>query len=235
MDQPKATKVSCQSRAAVEGLHQLSLCDMGSSAAKRLERDILAFSNRMDQRLRGLFRPVIGRHPRLTEHRSEYDEMWNRIVNLDRERNTVLRAMYARMYEITQPEPLMIHNLIVTVGLSQLASWNANNFAVSTGVNYGAIGTGTNTPALTDTQLETEVQRQAPSSYSAASNVAYFSMYYPMGTLTSQTYYEYGWFINGTGTANSGTLFSHFLLGVGGIAVTSSLALVVESNFTYTG
>lgn len=101
------------------------------------------------------------------------------------------------------------HNLIVNSGLYLTVDHLIA--VVTSGLTYHAIGTGTNTPAVTDTQLQTEVARAAYAIRSRGSNVGTFDAFFPVGVSTFNLK-EAGVFGGAaTGTANSGTLFSHYL------------------------
>lgn len=119
-------------------------------------------------------------------------------------------------------------NLVATVGRSVLAQRLANITTYTGIINYGALGTSTTPPSNADTQLGSEVYRKTAGSNSALNNVATITFFYS-STETSGNYKEFGTFIDGTGTANSGQLFSH-------VAVdwtkTTSETLTVECTYT---
>ena len=74
-------------------------------------------------------------------------------------------------------------------------------------LTHTALGSGTNAPANGDTQLQTETYRKAVASATSAGNIGYVSAFYTAVEFVG-TIREVGLFINGTGAANSGTLFS---------------------------
>lgn len=121
-------------------------------------------------------------------------------------------------------------NLIPTVGRTAIADHltNASPSPASLRINYTALGSGTTAPANANTQLETEVYRKAVASQTKANNVAYYTAFYT-ATETSGTYREAGVFINGTGTANSGTLFSRVAIN---ITKTTSETLTIDYTLT---
>lgn len=85
---------------------------------------------------------------------------------------------------------------------------------IYTGINYGGIGTGSTTPATTDTQLTTETARVTPSLLTDVSNnQAQIRFFFPDANLSNATYREFGTFMNASGTANSGKIFNHALFG----------------------
>ena len=79
-------------------------------------------------------------------------------------------------------------------------------------INYLAIGTGSTTPANTDTQLTTEVAR---STVVDAQDIGFDELqlqaFLTDSNLANGTYYEAGAFIGGTSSLNSGIMFDHAL------------------------
>lgn len=82
----------------------------------------------------------------------------------------------------------------------------------SLNINYGAIGTGSTAVALTDTQLTTESARTTVAySQNVGNNTAIIQFFFANTVLANTTYREFGTFVDGTGTANSGNIFNHAL------------------------
>ena len=119
-------------------------------------------------------------------------------------------------------------NLIATVGRSVLAQRLANILTYTGIINYGALGTSITPPANADTQLGAEVYRKTVASNSAVANIATIAFFYNT-TETSGSYKEFGTFIDGTGTPNSGQLFSHVAVDW---SKTTSETLTVECTYT---
>lgn len=102
-----------------------------------------------------------------------------------------------------------VHNIIVTQAKILVAMF-FNNESV-TGLEYHAIGIGNSAPLVSDTLLSIESARKAITSMVRNSTSLILSTYYTAAQCT-YAIKEGGIFCNGaTGTANSGTLFSHFL------------------------
>lgn len=121
-------------------------------------------------------------------------------------------------------------NLVPTVARTMIA----NNFASASPTNsmlitHAALGSSGTTPTNADTQLGTEVYRNAIASLVNSSNVVYATGFYTAGE-TSGTYAEAGIFSNGTGTANSGILISHVLIS---ITKTTSETLTLDWTLTF--
>ena len=100
-------------------------------------------------------------------------------------------------------------NVICNIGLEAVCKRLASIDTYTCNINYCALGTGTPvTAAVGDTTLDTESYRNATASGTASANVAYITAYYTE-TECNGTYYEFGNFIEGTGAADSGQLWSH--------------------------
>lgn len=126
---------------------------------------------------------------------------------------------------------VVVKNLIATVGRSVLAQRLANTTTYTGIINYGALGSSATAPANGDTQLTTEVFRKVVASSSYTTNVAFIDFFYSKSD-TNGTYNEFGTFIDGTGSANSGQLFTHAL--TGGWVKSSSESMTVSCQYTIT-
>jgi hypothetical protein len=117
----------------------------------------------------------------------------------------------AKTGEITRQSD-WIKNIIPNVALNSIANRlsGANTKANAGQATYGAVGTGTTTPAVTDTKLDNELYRNAISLASNnIDNVAniqtFFGKNEANGTIT-----EFGLFgEDATGAADSGILMQH--------------------------
>jgi hypothetical protein len=96
-------------------------------------------------------------------------------------------------------------------------------------VNYIAVGTGTNTPVVGDTQLQTENARKLQTSRTNSGNVAAIATVFNAGDVPASTLREVGLFANGTGTANSGTLVSRAAIN---IVVTALDSVFIDYRIT---
>ena len=105
---------------------------------------------------------------------------------------------------------IIVDNITTTVGRSVLAQRLAGITTYTGIVNYGALGTSATAAAVSDTQLGTETYRKALSSGTYSSNIAYLENFYTASEV-SGTFQEYGFFIDGTGSANTGQLFNRFV------------------------
>jgi hypothetical protein len=104
-------------------------------------------------------------------------------------------------------------NLRVTVGSELVGDMLIDRSGYDTGLTYQAIGTSATAVAVGDTQLTTEVFRKLITSKTRAVNVITFSTFLTASESTFDIQ-EAGIFGHSTasGTANSGILFSHWLV-----------------------
>jgi hypothetical protein len=100
-----------------------------------------------------------------------------------------------------------LHNICPIVGRAVIAARLAGDFTYTGKVNYCALGTNSAGATENDIKLGTEVFRKLVSSLTFDDNVAYLSTFFT-ATETDGTYEEVGHFIDGTGVADSGQLFS---------------------------
>ncbi len=125
---------------------------------------------------------------------------------------------------------LAAHNLVTTVGRNVLARLLAGDATYSGQINYGALGSSSTAVANSDTQLGTEVYRKLFASHTTdGNNIAYIDFFYAASD-TNGTYNEWGSFIDGTASANTGRLFSHIL--TGGWVKTNLQSMFIASQYT---
>lgn len=149
----------------------------------------------------------------------KYREMGRDVTDMVRMLNSICRT-----------EKFVVENLLPTVGRTAIAQHLTNVSPTPSAlvVNYVALGSGTNAPANGDTTLQTEVFRNAVASRTNSSNIGYITGFYA-STDTNGTYREVGLFINGTASANTGTLFSRVAVN---ITKTSVQTLTVDYTIT---
>jgi hypothetical protein len=100
--------------------------------------------------------------------------------------------------------------------------------AYSLNITHGEIGTGSTTPALSDTGLTTPTNRAAvgfQQDYGLTDAIVQF--FFSDSQLANQTYNEFGVFIDGSSTIGTGQIFNHALLSPG-FAKVSGEDLTVE-------
>lgn len=108
------------------------------------------------------------------------------------------------------------HNLIMqgtNTGLDLIIQRLIGTNTYSLNVNYGAFGTGSTVATVNDTQLETETVRVAVGDkLNITHNTARFKFFFPDAVLANGTLREFGMFIDGTSSANSGKIFDRIVL-----------------------
>lgn len=119
-------------------------------------------------------------------------------------------------------------NLTTTAGRSVLARILAGDTTYTGAINYGALGSGSTSPAVGNTQLATETFRKLYANRQQSGATTTIDFYYSKGD-TNGTYNEFGCFIDGTGSANSGQLFNRVL--TGGWVKTSAQSATVSIQF----
>lgn len=125
-------------------------------------------------------------------------------------------------------------NIIPTVSRTQMTKALAADLSAIADIeiNFHELGTGATAPANGDTGLETPdaSTRGIISSTASSANqlniVAFFSAGIAVGT-----FLEFGTFMNGTGTSNSGTLFNRVAISV---TVSAVETLTVDGTITFT-
>lgn len=127
------------------------------------------------------------------------------------------------------------YNLIPTVWKTAFAAQLSGDNTTDIGDNlYIALGSNTTTPAITDTQLGTEVVRKLQQSTTYSGAVAYISTFFA-ATEATGTHREFGLFGNGTtstasASANSGILFSHVATNIT-VSATETLTVTFQITF----
>lgn len=111
--------------------------------------------------------------------------------------------------DLYKTREVVVYNLTTNVGLNNIARRLAGDTTYTGIINYTALGDDNTAPALGNTSLGNEVYRKAVSSQSFSGQTANIETFFT-ATETSGTYEEYGNFIDGTGTADSGLLFNRF-------------------------
>ena len=142
-------------------------------------------------------------------------------------------ARYKELVNMLSPyfkREMTVKNIVVTAGRSVLAQRLANTTTYTGTINYGALGSSSAAVNNADTQLGTEVFRKVVASASFTGAVAFIDFFYSKAD-TNGTYQEFATFIDGTGSANSGQLFTHLL--TGGWVKTASESMTVSCTYTF--
>lgn len=142
-------------------------------------------------------------------------------------------------------------NTMCVAGLSVLVgaiAWSGiQDIAANLGVTvptyltplYGAVGTGTGSTANTDTQLFTELSREAVGAAASAPATATISaqttwLFYFPNPPTTWTVTEAGVFVNASASTNAGSLLDHFVFG-SPVTVPTTNTLILQTSFAIAG
>lgn len=138
-------------------------------------------------------------------------------------------SLVKEMRELFLVREYKVENIIVTVGRATFAQRLANDITYTGIINYGALGTSATTPTNGDTTLGTEVFRKVVASASDTTNQAFIDFFYSKSD-TSGTYEEFGTFIDGSASVDTGQMFTHAL--TGGWVKSSSESMTVAVTYT---
>jgi len=97
-----------------------------------------------------------------------------------------------------------------TLILERLASINTYTLNLT----HADMGTGTNSPATSDTALQTPVARAAVAIGSVSGAVATLQFFFSDAVLTNGTYNEFASFVDGTASVSTGKIFNRAIFGV---------------------
>ncbi len=133
---------------------------------------------------------------------------WNRFVEHLME---VLPYARARLFKLYAKGDLIWvddkNNVICKAGFARVTGALANDLTL-THINKCLLGTGIGSATANDTQLITETYRNDTASGTHADNIAYLTAFFTQTEVTG-TFKEFGNVIGGTGSANTGYLWSH--------------------------
>lgn len=116
-------------------------------------------------------------------------------------------------------------NLVVLTGREVIARRLIGDLTYSGTINYGALGTDDTAVDAGDTALGAEAARKLFARRSRTNAQVNFDFFYSQAD-TDGTYEEFGLFIDGEDSADSGQLFNHVL--TGGWAKTDTEAMTVS-------
>lgn len=140
-------------------------------------------------------------------------------------------ALVQEMRDRFLKREMVCENLVVTVGRATIAQRLANDTTYTTIINYGALGTNATAATNGDTTLGTEVYRKVVASTSTSSNIAFIDFFYAKAD-TNGTYEEFGTFIDGTASVDTGQMFTHLI--TGSWVKSASESMTVACQYTIT-
>lgn len=172
-----------------KGLHVISFCDARSEKARALEKCVL--------------QTIVDRDRLLKQPASLSDRVFNELWQ-------AYRYFVEKLEKSFKTREFVVENITTTEGRNVFARRLSGNTTYTGIVSHCALGSDNTAPAITDTELGTEVYRKALSSGTYANNISYLETFFTAAE-TSGTYEEYGFFIDGSGAADSGQIFNRFI------------------------
>ena len=151
-----------------------------------------------------------------------YKKLWNKIVIKLNRKNLYLFGPLKWEKEK--------RNVVCNVGFEAIGELLIGTYGSTGQATHAALGSGLTAVAASDTTLTTETYRNTVFSGAASGNITYLTAVYTEAE-TSGTYEEFGFFIDGTGTVDTGVMWNHVL--TGGWVKTGADALVVDGKFTW--
>lgn len=135
------------------------------------------------------------------------------------------QGLLRELAQVSTPRTFSVHNLVALAGRAVIAERLIGDTTYTGAINYGALGTSSTAVNAADTTLGAEVARKLFARRTRTGAQAAFDFYYSKAD-TNGTYEEFGMFIDGTASADSGQLFNHAL--TGGWTKTNTEAMTVS-------
>lgn len=134
-------------------------------------------------------------------------------------------SLLKELKDLCSVKKLVEHNMVVLTGRSVFARLLIADTTYTGAVNYGALGTASTAVTDADTVLDTEVARKGVARRVRTTDSVDFDFFYSQSD-TDGTYEEFGMFIDGTATVDTGQLFNRLL--TGGWTKTNTEAMTVS-------
>ena len=117
--------------------------------------------------------------------------------------------------EVLRQTPWFKNLLVSSTGYGRnlIAQRLGGTNAYTLNVTHGEIGTGSTAPQNSDIALTTPTVRGAMTTATVSNNVVQLQFFFSDAALANGTYYEFGSFIDGTGTIGTGRMLNHVLFG----------------------
>jgi hypothetical protein len=137
------------------------------------------------------------------------------------------RALIAELTSLCPMRMMATQNIVVLAGRAVVARRLIGDTTYTGAINYGALGTDNTAVNAADTTLGTEVARKLFARRTRTNAQCNFDFFYSQAD-TDGTYEEFGLFIDGTATVDTGQLFNHAL--TGGWTKTDTEAMTVSAQ-----
>ena len=147
------------------------------------------------------------------------------------ESGLISRELLERLYKKGKKiKEFKKNNIIANVGFNVLLAILSADYASAGKLTHMALGTGTGTPSVTDTILFAETYRNEIASSTTSGNVGIYTAFYTELEVDG-VFTEFGNFIDGTGAADSGELWSKIQVSW---TKTNLESLTVQCRYTFT-
>lgn len=208
MQNPADILVTTPAEMRVKGVHIISHCDVKTQRARTMEKFLNSFSASRRNILRDTekFAALASLEDASFEEIKAIRKEGERLLSNDWAKYREALDQFLRLFLVRQR---CVENITCTSGRSVLMQRLSGTTTFTGIVNYGTLGSSNTAPSVGQTTLGTEVYRKALSSGTYASNVAYLENFYT-STEVSGTFEEYGFVIDGSGSADTGEQFNRF-------------------------
>lgn len=161
-----------------------------------------------------------------SERAREIDRILSEAVDMA---PAIYDKLVSELKSLCKTKEIVRKNLVVQTGRYVFARLLIGDVTYSGAINYGALGTSSTAVAASQTALVAEVKRKLFARRSRSNHQASFDFYFSKAD-TNGTYQEFGTFIDGTETADSGQMFNRVL--TGGWTKTDQEAMTVSITFS---
>lgn len=124
---------------------------------------------------------------------------------------------------------LVRKNLVVMTGRTVFSRLLSGDTTYTGIINYGALGTSSTAVSDGQTQLVAEVKRKVVATVTRTNDQVNLDFYYSKAD-TNGTYQEFGTFIDGTASANTGQMYNRLLTGGWTKSASESMTVSLQIN-----
>ena len=167
---------------------------------------------------------------------TKYKIVGKRAEEIDKELKTATNISQARynelvreLNELCEVTAVRKENLCVLSGRSIFARLLVGDTTYTGEINYGALGSNSTAVDASDTTLNTEVARKLYATRVRSGAQVTLDFYYSKSD-TNGTYEEFGCFIDGSASADSGQLFNRLLTGGWTKSASEAMTVSVQIN-----
>lgn len=151
------------------------------------------------------------------------------LSNAQKMERTKYDALIEELAEICPTRSIVKHNLVVLSGRVVFAMRLSGDTTYTGIINYGALGTSSTAVSDGQTQLVAEVKRKAVATVTRTTSQVNLDFFYSKSD-TNGTYQEFGTFIDGTASANTGQMYNRLLTGGWTKSTLESMTVSLQIN-----